>query len=372
MAVVEDRDNKTHSHPHSHSHDQNISSSKSSITMSNNYTKDLFNKYIAAENQRRRCNIPLPTVKPIQKQRFVDAEEMDEEDFELSLGLSMNGRFGFDPNTKKIKRTTSIPESMIPVTIGGGSSSGGSGSGSGGGGGGGGLMRTCSLPVENEEEWRKRKELQSQRRMEARKKRYEKQRNSRAMRERSFGGSGGEGGVGSEGGSGNSNNNLVEVFVQGVGGESLIRTSSLTTRVGGLGLNGEKELDQVVPPSPQGGGGSIGSSSGTSESEGQGQQNAQGATPMDTESSNKVAKVQNKTKDFKNLFEDMPSVTTKGEGPNGKKIEGFLYKYGKGEEVRILCVCHGSFLTPAEFVKHAGGGDVTNPLKHIVVNSSLI
>lgn len=364
MAVVEDRDNKTHSH--THSHDQNISSStSSSITMSNNYTKDLFNKFIAVENHRRRCNIPLPTVKPVQ--RF-DTEEMDEEDFELSLGLSMNGRFGFDPNTKKIKRTTSIPESMIPVTIGGGSSSGGSGGGSGGGGSGGSLMRTCSLPVENEEEWRKRKELQSQRRMEARKKRYEKQRNSRAMRERSFGG---EGGVGSEGGSGNSNNNLVEVYVGGVGGESLIRTSSLTTRVGGLGLNGEKELDQVVPPSPQGGGGgSIGSSSGTSESEGQ--QLGQGATPMDTENSNKVAKPQNKTKDFKNLFEDMPSVTTKGEGPNGKKIEGFLYKYGKGEEVRILCVCHGSFLTPAEFVKHAGGGDVTNPLKHIVVNSSLI
>lgn len=362
MAVVEDRDNKTHSH--SYSHDQNISTS-SSITMSKNYTKDLFNKFMAAENHRRRCNIPLPTVKPVQ--RFDTAEEMDEEDFELSLGLSMNGRFGFDPNTKKIKRTTSIPESMIPVTVGGGSSSGGSGGGSSGGGGG--LMRTCSLPVENEEEWRKRKELQSQRRMEARKKRYEKQRNSRAMRERSFGGSGGEGGVGSESGSGNSNN-LVEVFVQGVGGESLIRTSSLTTRVGGLGLNGEKELDQVVPPSPQDGGGSIGSSSGTSESEGQ--QHGQGTTPMDTENSVKVAKLQNKTKDFKNLFEDMPSVTTKGEGPNGKKIEGFLYKYGKGEEVRILCVCHGSFLTPAEFVKHAGGGDVTNPLKHIVVNSSLI
>lgn len=366
MAVVEDRDNKTHSH--SHSHDQNISTSTSSITMSNNYTKDLFNKFIAAENQRRRCNIPLPTVKPV-LQRFDTPEEMDEEDFELSLGLSMNGRFGFDPNTKKIKRTTSIPESMIPVTIGGGSSSGGGGAG-GGAAGGGGLMRTCSLPVENEEEWRKRKELQSQRRMEARKKRYEKQRNSRAMRERSFGGGVGEGGVGSEGGSGNSNNNLVEVFVQGVGGESLIRTSSLTTRVGGLGLNGEKELDQIVPPSPQGGGGSIGSSSGASESEGQ--QLGQGTTPMDTENSVKVAKVQNKTKDFKNLFEDMPSVSTKVEGPNGKKIEGFLYKYGKGEEVRILCVCHGSFLTPAEFVKHAGGGDVTNPLKHIVVNSSLI
>lgn len=70
------------------------------------------------------------------------------------------------------------------------------------------------------------------------------------------------------------------------------------------------------------------------------------------------------------MMEKMPFVSTKGDGPNGRRIEGFLYKYGRGEEVRIVCVCHGSFLTPAEFVKHAGGGDVANPLRHIVVNSS--
>jgi hypothetical protein len=67
------------------------------------------------------------------------------------------------------------------------------------------------------------------------------------------------------------------------------------------------------------------------------------------------------------MMQEMPSVSTKGI-PNGNRVEGFLYKYRKGEEVRIICVCHGSFLTPAEFVKHAGGGDVTNPLRHIVVN----
>ncbi|CAK9186209.1 unnamed protein product [Ilex paraguariensis] len=70
----------------------------------------------------------------------------------------------------------------------------------------------------------------------------------------------------------------------------------------------------------------------------------------------------------KNSMEDMPCVFTKGDGPNGRRIEGILYKYGKGEEIRIMCVCHGSFLSPAEFVKHAGGGDVAHPLKHIVVN----
>lgn len=72
----------------------------------------------------------------------------------------------------------------------------------------------------------------------------------------------------------------------------------------------------------------------------------------------------------KNIMEDMPCVSTKGDGPNGRRIEGFLFKFEKVEDVRIVCVCHGSFLTPAEFVKHAGGGDVAHPLKHIVVNPS--
>lgn len=69
-----------------------------------------------------------------------------------------------------------------------------------------------------------------------------------------------------------------------------------------------------------------------------------------------------------NSLENMPCVFTKGDGPNGRTIEGILYRYGKGEEVRIMCVCHGSFHSPAEFVKHAGGSEVAQPLKHIVVN----
>lgn len=69
-----------------------------------------------------------------------------------------------------------------------------------------------------------------------------------------------------------------------------------------------------------------------------------------------------------NSLEDMPSVFTKGDGPNGRRIEGILYKYGKGEDVRIMCVCHGTFHSPAGFVKHAGGTDINHPLKHIVVN----
>ena len=72
------------------------------------------------------------------------------------------------------------------------------------------------------------------------------------------------------------------------------------------------------------------------------------------------------------VMEDMPCVSTTGDGPDGKKVDGFLYRYKKGEEVRIVCVCHGSFLSPAEFVKHAGGSDVDHPLRHIVVYPALL
>ncbi|KAF2325454.1 hypothetical protein GH714_028820 [Hevea brasiliensis] len=44
-----------------------------------------------------------------------------------------------------------------------------------------------------------------------------------------------------------------------------------------------------------------------------------------------------------NAIEDMPCVFTIGDGPNGKRVEGILYKYGKGEEVRIMCTFISSF-----------------------------
>ncbi|XP_015067135.2 ninja-family protein AFP3-like [Solanum pennellii] len=59
---------------------------------------------------------------------------------------------------------------------------------------------------------------------------------------------------------------------------------------------------------------------------------------------------------LKNFLLKMPGVSTQGDGPNGMKIEGFLYAYKRGGEVKIVCICHGHFLTPAQFVKHAGGG----------------
>lgn len=62
----------------------------------------------------------------------------------------------------------------------------------------------------------------------------------------------------------------------------------------------------------------------------------------------------------------MPYVSTTGNGPNGKTITGLLYRYTK-LEVSIVCVCHGSTFSPAQFVEHAGGTDIVNPLKHITV-----
>ncbi|KAL3649287.1 hypothetical protein CASFOL_005690 [Castilleja foliolosa] len=62
----------------------------------------------------------------------------------------------------------------------------------------------------------------------------------------------------------------------------------------------------------------------------------------------------------------MPCVSTTGNGPNGRTIRGFLYKYTK-TEVSIVCVCHGSSFSPAGFVEHAGGVDISHPLRHITI-----
>ena len=66
------------------------------------------------------------------------------------------------------------------------------------------------------------------------------------------------------------------------------------------------------------------------------------------------------------LLPQMPYVSTTGNGPNGKTVNGFLYRYTKSE-VSIVCVCHGSTFSPAEFVQHAGGTDISQPLRHITV-----
>ncbi|KAF5957566.1 hypothetical protein HYC85_004791 [Camellia sinensis] len=305
-----------------------------------------------------------------------EEEEEEEEEIELSLGLSLNGRFGIDPKRANtmLTRSSSISDFMLTTTtttdhnntkaarVAEGMAYAP-------------LIRTCSLPTETEEEWRKRKEIQSMRRMEAKRKRLEKMKNVRTTVVR----------------------DQVGIMISGVeaNGEEENVVSQGPVAVKGSTRGGG--ADGLPPqPSSQGSIGSRGSgSSGISESETQ-PTHPQGmnictedrsptndqSLPMQNEQKPVVTApgtatgksvnlvTENNKAITRNMMADMPCVSTRGVGPNGKRIEGFLYRYRKGEEVRIVCVCHGSFLTPAEFVKHAGGDDVDHPLKHIVVSPS--
>ena len=108
-----------------------------------------------------------------------EEEEEDSDELELNLGLSLGGRFGIDKSKKiKLVRSSSI---IGTVPFNRSASTGGDDSASpvpavsypA-------LMRTASLPVETEEEWRKRKEIQTLRRMAAKRRRSEKQRTGKA------------------------------------------------------------------------------------------------------------------------------------------------------------------------------------------------
>ncbi|CAN0929389.1 Ninja-family protein AFP2 [Linum grandiflorum] len=317
----------------------------------NRYPRDLLTRFISSAGEKRRART---------REEEEEEEEREEADeIELNLGLSLGGRFGVDksPSATKLARSSSIagpiPESFFK---------------DGGGGGVGSdsyshphqqLMRTSSLPTETEEEWRKRKEMQSLRRMEAKRRRSEKQRNS------SVGGGG----------------RVVERGDLGfVEEEKLSRGGSwVVSRPQGSLNSRSREGSQGSIESSHGGGGGGGSSSGggaapiqgsgsggESRSPGQDQCNQ---LPVPAKSTATATENHKRAREIgTSAMEDMPCVFTIGDGPHGRRVEGILYKYGRGEEVRIMCVCHGSFLSPAEFVKHAGGINVDHPLKHIVVN----
>ncbi|GMI94151.1 LITTLE NINJA, ABI five binding protein 2 [Hibiscus trionum] len=92
-----------------------------------------------------------------QSNHFSRQEDENGDEIELSLELSLNGRFGVDPRANKLIRSSSIHDfinismkqetdkssssfpSLFPMAACGS------------------LVRTCSLPVEIEEEWRKKK-----------------------------------------------------------------------------------------------------------------------------------------------------------------------------------------------------------------------
>ncbi|KAM1085548.1 hypothetical protein FF1_011349 [Malus domestica] len=349
--------------------------------------------------------------------QYAEANEEEESDeLELNLGLSLGGRFGVDKSAKnKLIRSSSIAGTMPFVRDDNEATAPSYTAG---------LMRTSSLPAEAEEEWRKRKELQTLRRLEAKRRRSEKQRNSKAEKEggsveeekRELEGSvgpnsaGGRGnrtagppfglpswvaaavarqaasGSGSGSGGGGVEKNAFTKFngeilsgLQGFGGQPILQASAESQGGSSSGmseleskpLQGTSSCGEARNPTPASNQSLQERSKNTVGSSGTGTTDDASRTPKpDIENPSRKPNTQENSKreTSRNGMEDMPCVFTKGDGPNGRKVEGILYRYGKGEEVRIMCICHGSFLSPAEFVKHAGGSDVTNPLRHIVVN----
>ncbi|KAG6770041.1 hypothetical protein POTOM_025708 [Populus tomentosa] len=51
-------------------------------------------------------------------------------------------------------------------------------------------------------------------------------------------------------------------------------------------------------------------------------------------------------------YPNLPWVSTTLPGPNGRTISGVTYKYS-ANQIRIVCACHGSHVSPEEFVRHA-------------------
>ncbi|PIN11684.1 hypothetical protein CDL12_15714 [Handroanthus impetiginosus] len=51
-------------------------------------------------------------------------------------------------------------------------------------------------------------------------------------------------------------------------------------------------------------------------------------------------------------YPNLPWVSTTGPGPNGRTISGVTYRFSP-TQIRIVCACHGSHMSPDEFVRHA-------------------
>lgn len=274
-----------------------------------------------------------------------------EDEIELSLGLSLNGRFGVDPKRcNNIIRASSVSSFAI-------------GSGekdperwSLGGAHDVGLSRTCSLPMDTEE-WRKRKELQSLKRLEAKRKRMEKMKNVRMVRVKASAAGGVEEIVGPP-----------PVMIGKRNSVQFSSQGSIGSQGSGAGSSGVSDPETHETP------GATNNPEERSHASGQSSVEQRiGKKPAETVTENPSPVLEpagSKDKEtLKNMISDMPCVSTR-DGPDGKRINGFLYRCKNGEEVKIICVCHGNFLSPAEFVKHGGGGDVEHPLRHIVINPS--
>ncbi|CAN0900085.1 Ninja-family protein mc410 [Linum grandiflorum] len=51
-------------------------------------------------------------------------------------------------------------------------------------------------------------------------------------------------------------------------------------------------------------------------------------------------------------YPNLPWVSTTAPGPNGRTISGVTYRYSPSQ-IRIVCACHGSHMSPEEFILHA-------------------
>ncbi|XP_045815803.1 ninja-family protein AFP1 [Trifolium pratense] len=343
-----------------------------------------------------------------EKEEEDEDEDEEEEGVELNLGLSLGGRFGVDKHAKnkKLLRSSSVVGTMpllredLAAAAGVASPTPEAHHT---------LLRASSLPTETEEEWRKRKELQTLRRLEAKRRRSEKQRVSKSEKDSSAVTTGGcleeiEGGgvtmglnrstFGAPIGLPNWAMATKQVVLGdvlgkgkiGIGFQGLFAQPSSQGSVDSQG--GSSSSVSEMDSKPFLGSSSCGEAKSPASNQSLHERSSQEAVGSSggsrinenlTRTSSRIEAMENASKRphqnsgkeiGTNSMEDMPCVFTKGDGPNGRRIDGILYKYGKGEEVRIMCVCHGNFLSPAEFVKHAGGGDVAHPLRHIVVNPS--
>lgn len=318
-----------------------------------------------AEREAEELCYPRDLLRPLSSTRFgdeilfmnskvEDAVDFNEGDRELSLGLSLGGCFAMNPRETRLLRSSSTAMvSVFPNEVDFTLSLAP-------------LGRACSLPVEAEEEHLKRKEMQGLKRMEAKRKRLEKRRQPVEV---------GSGDTKEDGWIGETNDSILLRWDMGSRGSEaeveMAQLEAMRRRISvfnGRGLQGSKASNlsssSAVPSIP----GTI-----------QRTVSAPQLPPLlrslkslqeDDEVLNRMTGNLNGSKATgRSIMANMPCVSTKCGGLNGRAIEGFLYKYAKGE-VRIVCVCHGSFHSPAEFIKHAGGGDVENPLRHIVVSPS--
>ncbi|XWS69925.1 hypothetical protein CRYUN_Cryun03dG0005100 [Craigia yunnanensis] len=51
-------------------------------------------------------------------------------------------------------------------------------------------------------------------------------------------------------------------------------------------------------------------------------------------------------------YPNLPWVSTTGTGPHGRTISGVTYRFSTNQ-IKIVCACHGTHMSPEEFVRHA-------------------